>query len=165
MQEIHPNPPTVNASLLFGEAFPHLVFRRFPSFSDSLSSSLIPDSALELSFSKSESSESSLPTDGMTNMRHKKIRFRLIVNISIKKKKKKKTQYPGQKRARTNLFVLTSSFLPFSFPYWPLSPPLIHLHSVRVCGEAVCGVCHPSLHRHLNLRILNPHLPEERQGV
>lgn len=46
-----------------GGVLSHLVFRCFPVFSDSLSSSLIPDSALELDFSYSESSESSLPSE------------------------------------------------------------------------------------------------------
>lgn len=68
-QEINPEAATVKhyCYWLVGALFSHLVFRRFPSFSDSLSSSLIPDSALESAFSKSESSESSLPTGRQTN--------------------------------------------------------------------------------------------------
>lgn len=52
-----------NRSVGEGRSIPHLVFRCFPVFSDSLSSSLIPDSALELDFSYSESSDLSLSSD------------------------------------------------------------------------------------------------------
>lgn len=48
---------------LGGGVLSHLVFRCFPVFSDSLSSSLIPDSSLESDFSYSESSDLSLPSD------------------------------------------------------------------------------------------------------
>lgn len=54
-----------------GGELPHLVFRRFPSPSDSLSASEISDSSLsDPSFLKSESSESSLPTDGNARGSH-----------------------------------------------------------------------------------------------
>lgn len=143
---MHPNPTAINLSIsdASGE-LPHLVFRRFPSPSDSLSASEISDSSLsDPSFLKSESSESSLPTDGNARGRHtrthkKKWGIRLI---HIRGGRWGPSTW-SKRKASPNLFFWTSS-LPSSSPCQQLSPLPTRLRSARVCDGAACGACRAS---------------------
>lgn len=129
---------------LGGGGVSHLVFRCFPVFSDSLASSLIPDSALELGFSYSESSESSLPSAN-------KLAWSGHYSDDLDHHSTKNSGCNTLTK-QIHLSVLTCSS-PFSSLSRLISPLQIRPRSSRVYDGAVCGVCRVSSLRHQSLKI------------